>query len=593
MYKSSAQMNHYMSRNGLPSPENTNTSDSEADIVDLLDRKRRELDDEIAKFKAVKDREFREFERDLRSRRRNQGYDISPSKRSTTSANTSPLSLLCSTQNGTANGWTAGHRSKREGNGVGEKITKATAPLSKPTLSLDKLNITGESVLPTHGSLSTPPTPSFPPRGSLSSDASSSSATITPPRHESTDKGPPTPAAEKTDSFAGVFTPVYLPLLESQDRPPFVRSPQALTSDEEGKKQIQLHEKTKCEAERQRATLIESSHSLPEQPVSPTVIAAKRTRSAPLMSSSASASVGVSRPSALRTTSGGHQGHKYKKKHVMFQLADSKVVEPSSSYEESPVSAGSPSGSISSTSTVSFQQKVEDVDAKSGPGADLDPNLVGVNGHGRGHMHGHETRGPSQPQPSEEQLSPRSASGSANAKSKKSPSLRERRRGKAGQFLSPMPSPLPSPAPSPTIAADTDLLASAEESGFSGGLTGADDGGSGVGFFELDEELASPGLRDRPMQSELEELEMGMGMDVDSQLGGDGDGQAEGRGRGRGRGGRGRQRGRGRGGENGDDESSNKTTMTAGSFTSGSVPIDIVRPTGPMITSSWIGSFGH
>ncbi|KAL6249801.1 hypothetical protein RBB50_003656 [Rhinocladiella similis] len=556
MYKNSAQMNHYMSRNGLPSPDNTNTSDSEADIADILDRKRRELDEEIAKFKAAKDREFREFERDLRSRRRNQGYDISPSKRSI-SGNTSPLSLLCSTHNGTANGWAGGQKSTRDGNGVGEKITKA-APLSKPTLSLDKLNITAGSMPPAH-SLSTPPTPSFFPSRSSLSDGSS--ATITPPRLQSTNKRPATPGPEKADSFAGVFTPVYLPLLESQDRPPFVRSPQALTSDDEGKKQIQLNEEIKREAERQRAAFVESSHSLPEQPVSPTVMATKRTRSAPQMGSSAS--VGASLPSALRTASGGHKGHKHKKKHVTFQLADSKVVEPSSSYEESPVSAGSPSGSTtssSSTSTVTFQQRVEDVDAES---TGLDPNFS-VNGDG----HRHEVNA----QPSEEQLSPRSAtsaggSGSGSANSKKKASLRERRRGKGGRFLSPMPSPLPSPAPSPTITVDNALLASAEESGFSGGLTGADDGGSGVGFFELDEELASPGLRERPM-----ELEIGIDSQVDSAR----DGRAQGRGR-----------GEGKDGDDGDHESTSKMT-TGSSFTSGSVPIDIIRPTG-----SWVGSFGH
>ncbi|KIW44671.1 uncharacterized protein PV06_03126 [Exophiala oligosperma] len=550
MYKNSAQMNHYMSRSGLPSPDNTNTSDSEADIADILDRKRRELDEEVAKFKATKDREFREFERDLRSRRRNQGYDISPSKRSV-SGNTSPLSLLCSTHNVVGNGWTAGQKSKREGNGVGEKIIKA-APLSKPTLSLDKLNITAGSVPPTH-SLSTPPTPSFFPSRSPSDG---SSATITPPRLQSTNKRPPTPGVEKNDSFAGVFIPAYLPLLESQDRRPSVRGPQALTSDEEEKKQVQLNDEIKLEAERQRAALVESSHSLPEQPVSPTVLATKRTRSAPQMGSSAGASVGASLPSALRTASGGHRGHKHKKKHVTFQLADSKVVEPSSSYEESPVSAGSPSGSSGSTATLTFQQTVEDVDAE----LDIAPNF-GVNGDG----HRHEPDA----QPSEEQqTSPRSAGGSGSANSKKSASLRERRRGKGGRFLSPMPSPLPSPAPSPTIAADNDnsLLASAEESGFSGGLTGADDGGSGVGFFELDEELASPGLREKSM-----ELELG----IDSQVGGS-DGE-------------GRRRRREDGG-GGDDESTNK--MTTGSFTSGSVPIDIIRPTGT-ITPSWVGSFGH
>ena len=75
--------------------------------------------------------------------------------------------------------------------------------------------------------------------------------------------------------------------------------------------------------------------------------------------------------------------------------------------------------------------------------------------------------------------------------------------------VSPIPSPVASPAPSPvpspalpvavpvqSLAQFTDTNLADDETGFSGGLDGAEDGGSGVGFFELDEELASPGLRE-------------------------------------------------------------------------------------------------
>ncbi|KIW49810.1 hypothetical protein PV05_11455 [Exophiala xenobiotica] len=512
MYRNSAQVNNYTSRNALPSPDNTNTSDSEADIVDILDRKRKELDDEISKFKAVKDREFRDFEKDLRSRRRTRACDISPSKTSS-SVNPSPLSLLGSTQNGCSNGWGGGHKVKRGGGDrVGDKITRPP-PLSKPTLSLDKLNINGETLLPAHN-LGTPPTPSFLPKRS----PTNTSAMSTPPRAQQTNKQPPTPGSEKSDGFAGVFTPVYLPLLESRDQPLCVDSPQDLSTKEEEKKRLQLDEDTKQEAEWQRLQL-ESSHSLPEQPVSPTVLASKRTRSDPQMGSSMS-----NLPSALRTPSGTH-GHKQKKKHVTFQLADSKVVEPSSSYEESPVDGASPTPS--SNSSLSFQSRVEDVD-------------------GDQNRYTHE-----------ENAKSNESNGSTPTKS---PSLRERRRGKGGRFLSPMPSPLPSPAPSPTINGDSILLVSAspDESGFSGGLSGADDGGSGVGFFELDEELASPGLREKPMELEGEG-------DLDKDLT-DGGASAK--------------------------AARREENEGVGSFRSGSVPIDIVRPNG-MMTPSWVGSFGH
>ena len=44
-------------------------SDSESEIVAELDKKRRQLDEEIARFKSQKDKEFREFEKELRSKK--------------------------------------------------------------------------------------------------------------------------------------------------------------------------------------------------------------------------------------------------------------------------------------------------------------------------------------------------------------------------------------------------------------------------------------------------------------------------------------------------------------------------------------------
>ncbi|KAK5021206.1 hypothetical protein LTS07_011202 [Exophiala sideris] len=498
MYRHSAQVK-CVSRNALPSPDNT--SDSEYEIVDILEQKRRQLDEEVAKFKAAKDREFRDFEKDLRSRRRSRGScETSPTKSSSSSiTNSSVLNLLGSVQNGSTNGWVGRKPKRSSGEGVGEKLTKSV-PLSKPTLSLDKLNITGN--LPPVHALGTPPTPSFLPNRSLSNG----SATSTPPR-SGNNQQPPTPGTDRTrtDSFAGVFTPVYLPLLDSREQPPVLASPQLLTPNDEEEKRLQLDAESKKEAERQKAK-IQSSQSLPPQPVSPTVVATKRTNSDPQIPS-------TSLPSALRTSSGSHS---YKKKHVTFQLSDSKVVEPSSSYEESP-------GGFGSTPTrdkeLRFQQTIEDVDGE-----------IEV-----------------------EQVEDKDTS--PEGKGRRPKTLRERRRGKNGRFLSPMPSPLPSPAPSPTINGDNILLASPEESGFSGGLVSSEDGGSGVGFFELDEELASPGIREKPFEAEME---AGTLEDVDLN----------------------------------EKIEKDKDELQSGSFTAGSVPINIVRPSG-MMTPSWVGSFGH
>ncbi|KAI1611621.1 hypothetical protein EDD36DRAFT_294740 [Exophiala viscosa] len=501
MYRHSAQVK-CVHRNALPSPENT--SDSESEIVDILEQKRRQLDEEVAKFKAAKDREFRDFEKDLRSRRRSRGScETSPTKSSSSSTtNSAVLNLLGSVQNGSTNGW-AGRKQKRSsGDGVGDKITKSM-PLSKPTLSLDKLNITGD--LPSVHSLGTPPTPSFLPKRSPSHGP----ATSTPPRPENKQQ-PPTPGTDRTrtDAFAGVFTPAYLPLLDSRDQTPVLaRSPQPLTPNEEEEKRLQLDADTKKEAERQKAKL-QSSQSLPPQPVSPTVVATKRTNSDPQIPS-------TSLPSALRTSSAGHG---YKKKHVTFQLSDSKVVEPSSSYEESPGGSG-----FSPTKDLRFRQTVEDVDAE-----------VQV-----------------------QQVEDKDKDTSPEGKGRRRKTLRERRRGKNGKFLSPMPSPLPSPAPSPTINGDNILLASPEESGFTGGLVASEDGGSGVGFFELDEELASPGIREKAFETEMEAGTL-EDVDLNEKV----------------------------------EKDKDSSELQSGSFAAGSVPINIVRPSG-LMTPSWVGSFGH
>ncbi|KIW73574.1 hypothetical protein PV04_01679 [Phialophora macrospora] len=512
MYRNSAQNFGHVTcipPNALPSPDNT--SDSDLEILDALDEKRRQLDEEVARFKAAKEREFREFEKELRVKRkgsRTGGHPLSSptsTKQFTAapSATTSVLDLLASAQNGSVNGW-AGPKARRDGC-PGDKIRKPP-PLSGPTLSLEKLNITGETTPPLH-SLGTPPTPNLMKRSRSRSPTNPAARPTTPPfsrtEKEATPTSTPTPSKDRTDPFAGVFTPAYLPLLESRDRAPVVRSPQILNSSEEENKRLQLDATSKLQAERRK---LESSQSLPPQQVSPAIDTSKRTKSSPLLPS-------ASLPSALRTNSGGGR----RRKHVMFQLADLKVVDPSSSYEEGP--------------SPELEEKKDVVEYR---------GLVTRSDH-----------------PSE-----------AGKESKGSPGLlgekeKRRGRGKNGRFLSPIPSPLasPSPSPSPSPALDgsspglsaatsPNIVSSAEETGFSGGLAGADDGGSGVGFFELDEELASPALRegkpaetfDLDLEEEINEkasaAQAGLGIDPPMQV--------------------------------------------------GSLPINIIRP-----SSSFVGSYGH
>lgn len=530
MYRNSAHV-HCLAKPSLPSPEHTGDSDS--DLIDALDRKRKQLDEEIAKFKAIKDKEFRDFECDLRTRskrKRSSGSSTSsetspPGKLTGTAAsNASVLNLLASAHNGSANGWASPKSKRGTDYAVGDKIIRS-APLSKPTLSLDKLNISGETTPPI-STLGTPPTPTGLYRPPIIRSPSSSSTKLTPPPRSNPERpAPPTPTTERFDSFAGVFIPAYLPLLESRDHTPVVRSPQPLASQQEAEaKQLHLiNVESKRAAEQQPG----KSQSLPRQSVSPTVVATKRTHSTPALPS-------TSLPSALRNTNGKIRGGSVrgqsatrKRKHVTFQLADSAIVNPSSSYEElpspEPKSLGAPAREVIILNNGEAEHDTENSHSYATK-SDGSPDRQTVR----------------KPRHDNNSLSP-------NASGQRKNRLR-----------SPAISPLPSPSPSPTI---NGLVASTDDSGFSGGLAVSVDGGSGVGFFELDEELASPAFADDrsfdfPRTEAQDRAKVDDDLLLDEKKGGDA--------------------------RLGED-------VQAGSFAAGSVPINIIRhPTG-----SWIGSYGH
>ena len=465
MYRNSAQIK-CIGPNALPSPDNT--SDSDTELLDVLEHKRRQLEEEVARFRAAKDREFREFERELRGKRKRSRPGSDPASyltptRSPASTNSSALNLLAATQNGSLSPRT-GARFKRDGK---------PAPLSGPTLSLDKLNITAETIPASNTALGTPPTPTLLKRVRSRSPIFDLQRPVTPPPSQSEKTHSPLltpiPSQDRDDPFSGVFTPAYLPLLDAKD-PRNVQSPPPLSSADEDKKRLDLDATTKQQAEEQQRQL-ESSQSLPPQHVSPTVIANKRTHSA-----SALPNITASLPSALRSASGGDR----RRKHVKFQLADLAVVDPSSSYEEGP-----------------------------------SPELDEVGSADRHQF------SPPRPNPKEQPQYPTNKRPPSSPLLSPSERERERRRGRVrnARFVSPMPSPLgspnpngpartrdhsvstTSPLPSPSLAHAT-LISSPAESGFSNGLAASEDGGSGVGFFELDEELASPGLREgNPVES--------------------------------------------------------------------------------------------
>lgn len=266
MYRHSAQIN--VARSSLPSPARDESSDSESEILAELDAKRRELDDEVASFRAQKEKEFRFFERELRAKRNPSRARPKQAQAIKGTSAISAVSNLFVGKQGRPNGVSKG---KNVSDDVPSSRSRPGALPSKPTVGVDKLNINGTTTPPAVG---TPPL-------TRSLSRSPTHLSITPPR-----KGAGKllhKRDEEKSGFPGLFTPTYLPLLEA--RP---------------------------------------ASSLPPAPVvSPQP---KRALTVPARPS-------TSLPSALRTASGSAIR---KRKHVTFQLGDTTIVEPSSSYEELP-----------------------------------------------------------------------------------------------------------------------------------------------------------------------------------------------------------------------------------------------------------------
>jgi len=450
MYRNTASLTSNNVASGPQMPPEKHNSDSEPDYSEILVRKRQQIDAEVAEFKAAKEKEFQDFERNLRKQRQRRKRQSRPSKTGDSDPRPGALSLLAlPNKHGVHTNGSADH-SRQTDLAAG---SRPTAPLSKPTTGVEKLSIKGETLQRSSLTLASPPSPTSPsaPLKAVSQRPPTPGESATRERlgflapSEKPPLTPPTPTNETLDPFAGVFTPAYLPLLESRSS----------TSTVSGSDTPSRHGSISLpgSASNSISPLRRSGRALTE-PVIPS----------------------TSLPSALRTASGTAMR---KRKHVTFQLADSAIVEPSSSYEEMPSPSPKDEGGV------------ED----------------GIDGLLRADRHSDED----EPAPTQ-----------GLAKAVPSPTLRGRLEQRGGVVP--------------------------------GDLTGTVDGGTGVGFFELDEELSSPALD--AAEPFVEDSEDEASSPIETRK---------------------------------DDTLSATEEKALLTYEyGGSVPIDIVRP-----SSSWVGSFGH
>lgn len=321
-----------MHNNSLPSPDYTGDSDSESEFAQELVHKRRQLDEEVARFSALKDKEFRDFEHDLKARRRrekvqqhflrnsNNYYHDFVRNSPSASPPASSISMLTGREEKIQNP----HPSYNARQSEPIRLMKSSAgpKATTPTICLDKISIIGENVPQTSSSqLHSPPTPS----STVSQIAARASPTIH-PRSASSERASPRPKASKSsnkkhdDNLADLFSPPYLPLFEAgQER----------LAEIEGT-QTEPASPTSHSVDIQAIPI--TSSSLPTESSMSNefhVPSAKRAYTSP------SALNRKTLPPIIRNVNGRKRAGG-KRKHVTFILADRAIVEPSSSYEEGP-----------------------------------------------------------------------------------------------------------------------------------------------------------------------------------------------------------------------------------------------------------------
>lgn len=345
MYTNGTQVS-VIPKRSLMSLPNTNTTpiDSEYDILLELEAKRRQLDEEVANFREQKDKEFRDFEKELRaSRKRKSSFSSSmgekqrygSSKPPSRTSSSSALNLLAGRGTLKQPQPNSLPKTKTETSTLKRTSSQAEPSVCQPVVSIEKLNVKGQNA--------PPPSPkkldSSPMSESLTrtlSQSSSTSSIHTPipsskqsmpsPTSETSSK-PSSDEGKHQNTFSGLFTPSYITLIDQKsDANNYSSSALETPPAEEESATAPSSWKSNPLGE---ALPITSSSYPPRIVMSPGghVYASKRAYTAPTVSSKRI-------PSALRTASGGAMDRK--RKHVTFRLADSAIVEPSSSYEEGP-----------------------------------------------------------------------------------------------------------------------------------------------------------------------------------------------------------------------------------------------------------------
>lgn len=324
----------YVNNHSLPSPDYTGDSDSDSEVAKELEQKRREIDEEIAHFKALKDKEFREFEHDLKSRRRqrraqqhgfrNDGinyYEFIKNSPSATPPSTSVLSA-CEKK----------HRSP-SGQLQPIRLIKANASpkVTPPTICLDKMNVSKDyqpagdmdhmQIQPPAALIPASARKAYKQR--YASPSSTSSASV---HSEARVKAPvlSAPPVNPTTSEVharGMAVPNYLPLLDG--------------GYDNNRSQVDgISTEPASPAEPSIMSVITAqSSSLPTESSLSESFQIPQTKRA--YTSPTSTLNRAKLPPIIRNVNG--RKHKSgKRKHVTFQLADRAIVEPSSSYEEGP-----------------------------------------------------------------------------------------------------------------------------------------------------------------------------------------------------------------------------------------------------------------
>jgi hypothetical protein len=290
--------------------------DEEArEIVEALEGKRRQLDEEIGRFKKEKEKEFKLFESELRASKTKNRKDRQGDGDGENDSNGDAIPVVNGTSRGNSSSGTKSSHDNtsamNESNSLpGPPSRQRTSSISELTGSLNRVDPNGIS-----NSYSSP-------KDSTSNQSQQSKMLL------DRDTQVTRSTHDRDTEFQGVFTPSYLPLIDSKRQSP----PQSSSTKTKSKPHLCL-----------TPSPTPSSSSFPPQ--SSITLARANVTSNPTSAlnsktSSRSSLSSTSLPSALRAPSSGrNKGKKPRSsKRVLFQLATA-IVQPTSSYEEPEIDA--------------------------------------------------------------------------------------------------------------------------------------------------------------------------------------------------------------------------------------------------------------